>query len=84
MEPQKLWKSLDRQTYRLTWQDGTVWTLTATPGDKYPWMLRNKNGVKQEIGPRDIEAAQAMAEFWLEATALHRAIPHAECVRVTA
>lgn len=69
MKPTNRWTALDRQTYRITWR-GMTWTLAATPGAKYPWLLTNTDGIAQEIGQPDATDARGMAEFWLEISTL--------------
>ncbi|TNC23721.1 hypothetical protein [Amycolatopsis alkalitolerans] len=71
MKPTKRWTPLDQQTYRITWRDGNVWVLHATPAGKYPWLLTNDDGATQEIGVSGTVAAQAMAEFWLDVSSLY-------------
>lgn len=64
---------MDRTQYRLTLH-GSAWILQATPERKHPWLLAGADGVKQEIGPADVKAAQAMSEFWLDVGAMCAAV----------
>lgn len=57
--------SASRTVYRVAW-DGDKWWLEATPRAKYPWVLYNRDGVRQEIGSPEVGAAQGVAEVWLD------------------
>jgi hypothetical protein len=72
------WTTVDRDHHRVTWHDGTTWTLRATHSSLYPWMLTDGTR-RQDIGA--VEAADAMhaAELWLDYTDLvprAGAVPH--------
>ena len=65
--PKKRWHPLGDGSFRLS-HDDSVWLLVPTPKNKYPWLLRRTNGTEQQIGAKDVRAAQAMAEFDIEIT----------------
>lgn len=69
--PAKIWTPLSPKQFRIDW-NGVAWILETTePGSRYPWVLTNGQGDRQDIGVLrdDVRAAQARAEFWLVATA---------------
>lgn len=67
----KRWTAIDRTLYQVSW-NGARWRLKATPRAKYPWILYNTDGMRQEIGPPELTVAQARCEFWLDVDDIYR------------
>ena len=62
---ERRWSPLDASTYRIVW-NGRAWLLRTT-GGKYPWLLVAGDGSdSQEIGAREVSAAQRVAAMWLD------------------
>lgn len=78
MKPAKNWNPLGEDTYRLVWTDDTAWVLKPTPrGSRYPWVLQNSTGTKQDIGDATLSDALGKAEMWLEITSHLLPLPRA-------